>query len=170
MIVFFSKSLLRNPLVRSDIAELTGSSAFRPVLSDPAHGETIGQPEEITRVIYCTGQIYFALKKRRETLGLKEVAITRIEELHPFPWAEVKENLEMYPNAGTVVWAQEEHYNGGAWHYLRDRLDTVLRKVSRQHSSRLVYAGRGPSASAAAGLKRLHTAEEEDLLNEAFSA
>lgn len=169
MIILFSKSLLRHPLVRSDVAELTGSSAFQPVLGDPEHGKAIGTPEEITRVIYCTGQVYVALKKHREALGLKDVAITRIEELHPFPWVEVKENLEMYPNAKTIVWAQEEHYNGGAWHYLRDRLDTTLRKIDRQQSSRLVYAGRGTSASAAAGLKRLHAAEEENLLNQAFS-
>jgi 2-oxoglutarate dehydrogenase E1 component len=110
-----------------------------------------------------------ALKKRREALDLRGVAITRIEEIHPFPWAEVKENLQKYPNAKTVVWAQEEHYNGGAWHYMRDRLDTVLKEAGRQDLGGVVYAGRGPSASTAAGLKKLHAAEEEDLLEQAFS-
>lgn len=170
LIIHFSKSLLRHPLVRSGIPELTGSTAFSPVLGDPEHGKTIDQPEQISRVILCTGQVYMALKKRREALGSRDVALTRIEELHPFPWAEVKENLEMYPNARTVVWAQEEHYNGGAWHYMRDRLDTVLRKIDHPCAGELKYAGRGPSASTAAGLKSLHAREEEALLEQAFSS
>ncbi|VUC28256.1 unnamed protein product [Clonostachys rosea] len=170
LIIFFSKSLLRHPLVRSEVSELTGASAFKPVLSDPDHDITINKPEAIERVIYCSGQVYFALKKRRETLGLKDVAITRIEQLHPFPWGEVKENLELYPNARSVVWAQEEHYNGGAWHYMRDRLDTVLRELDRQTITTLRYAGRGPSASTATGLKKIHAAEEDELLNEAFAS
>ncbi|CAG9937483.1 unnamed protein product [Clonostachys rosea f. rosea IK726] len=170
LVIFFSKSLLRHPLVRSELSELTGSSAFKPVLSDPDHDITIDKPEAIERVIYCSGQVYFALKKRREALGLKDVAVTRIEQLHPFPWAEVKENLESYPNAKSVVWAQEEHYNGGAWHYMRDRLDTVLRQLDRQAISSLRYAGRDPSASTATGLKKLHASEEDELLNEAFAS
>ncbi|POR30983.1 Uncharacterized protein TPAR_08797 [Tolypocladium paradoxum] len=169
LIIFFSKSLLRHPLVRSDIHELTGSSAFKPVLSDPEHNQSIDNPQSISRVIFCTGQVYAALQKHRQAKGLRDVAITRIEQLHPFPWAEVKENMEMYPNAKTIVWAQEEHYNGGAWHYMRDRLDTVLRETSSLGSRRALYAGRGPSASTATGLKSLHAVEEEQLLHDAFS-
>lgn len=171
MVIFFSKSLLRHPICKSDISEFTDPSAtFQPVLADPAHeaGE-IESPENISRVIFCSGQIYASLVKQRATLGLRDTAITRIEELHPFPWREVKANLDKYPSAQSVVWAQEEHYNGGAWHYIRDRLDAVLRKSDYLAGRKLLYAGRAPSASPAAGWKKVHEAEEKKLLEDAFS-
>lgn len=169
MIVLFSKSLLRHPLTRSNLSELTGTTTFQPVLGDTEHGKSINDPESISRVILCSGQVYAALHKHREAHGIRDTAITRIEEIHPFPWAEVKANLDQYPNAETIVWAQEEHYNGGAWHYIRDRLDTVMAKTESHQGRRVVYAGRGTSASTAAGLKTLHAAEETQLLQDAFS-
>lgn len=165
MVIFFSKSLLRHPLTRSDMSEFTGSSSFQPVIADPE----IAEPESVDRVIICSGQIYATLQKHRASAGLKNVAITRIEELHPFPWAEAKANLDQYPNAKSIVWAQEEHYNGGAWHYLRDRLEAVLRQSENHSERRVLYAGRGPSASTAAGLKSLHASEEDQLVYDAFN-
>ncbi|KAF4966459.1 hypothetical protein FSARC_5865 [Fusarium sarcochroum] len=169
LIIFFSKSLLRHPLTRSEIADFTGSSTFQPVIMDPEHGHSINNPEGIERVVLCSGQVYAAIQKHKETAGIKDVAITRIEELHPFPWAEVKSTLDQYKNAKTIVWAQEEHYNGGAWHYMRDRLDAVLGETDHHAGRRVLYAGRGPSASPAAGLKNLHYAEEKQLLDDVFS-
>lgn len=169
MIIFFSKSLLRHALTRSDIADFTGSSTFQPVLSDPEHGRTIDQPEAISRVILCTGQVYTALQKYREAEGIRDVAISRIEELHPFPWAEAKANLGLYPNAKTFVWAQEEHYNGGPWHYVRDRLDVILRQTEYHAARGLLYAGRASSASTATGIKTVHYAEEKQLVHDAFN-
>ncbi|KAF4815678.1 2-oxoglutarate dehydrogenase [Colletotrichum siamense] len=168
LIIFFSKSLLRHPLARSSVEDLTGTSTFQPVLSDPEHGNSISPPEEINRVILCSGQVYASLHKHREAKGIKNTAITRIEELHPFPWAEVKENLDSYPNAQTIVWCQEEPYNGGAWQYMRDRLETVASESENHKFSRIVYAGRGTGAAAATGSKKVHQAEEERLLADAF--
>ncbi|KAL6922664.1 hypothetical protein FSST1_006690 [Fusarium sambucinum] len=168
LVIFFSKSLLRHPLTRSDTADFTGSSAFQPVITDPEHGQSIEDPEAIQRVVLCSGQVYSALQKQREIEEIRDVAITRIEELHPFPWAEVKSNLDQYKNAKTIVWAQEEHYNGGAWHYVRDRLEAVLRETTHHSQRRVLFAGRGPSASPAAGLKDIHYAEEKELLHDAF--
>ncbi|UNI23704.1 Oxoglutarate dehydrogenase (succinyl-transferring) [Purpureocillium takamizusanense] len=169
LIIFFSKSLLRHPQNRSTVSQLMGSSAFAPVISDPEHGKSIDAPESISRVIFCTGQVYFALCKRRESLGLRNVAITRLEQLHPFPWVEVMDNVRQYPNAKAFVWAQEEHHNGGAWHFMRDRLDNVLRETEQYGANGVLYAGRAPSASTAAGTKSLHDVEEDALLGEAFT-
>ncbi|KAH7475303.1 hypothetical protein H9L39_12344 [Fusarium oxysporum f. sp. albedinis] len=169
LVIFFSKSLLRHPLTRSDIADFTGSSTFQPVITDPEHGQAIEDPESIQRVIICSGQVYAAIQKHREAVGIKDVAITRIEELHPFPWAEVKSNLNQYKNAKTIVWAQEEHYNGGAWHYIRDRLDAVLNETEHLARRRVLFAGRGTSASPATGLKHVHYAEEKALLDDVFN-
>ncbi|KAF5013618.1 hypothetical protein FDECE_379 [Fusarium decemcellulare] len=171
LIIFFSKSLLRHPIARSDISLFTDPSAtFQPVLADPEHeAGGIDSPDKISRVILCSGQVYASLVKHRASQGLRDTAITRIEELHPFPWREVKANLDKYPNAQSIVWAQEEHYNGGAWHYIRDRLDAVLRESEHLSPRKLLYAGRAPSASPAAGFKKLHEAEERKLLENAFS-
>ncbi|KAI6750486.1 hypothetical protein HG530_014767 [Fusarium avenaceum] len=165
LIIFFSKSLLRHPIARSDISLFTDPTAsFQPILADPAHKtRDIDNPEDISRVILCSGQVYASLIKRREDQGLRDTAITRLEELHPFPWREVETNLQKYPNVKNIVWTQEEPYNGGAWHYVRDRIDAVLRKSAHLSSRRLLYSGRGPSASPATGLKKIHQAEEENL-------
>jgi 2-oxoglutarate dehydrogenase E1 component len=171
LIIFFSKSLLRHPIARSDISLFTDpTSSFQPVIADPAHvTREIDSPEDISRVILCSGQVYASLVKRREVQGLRDTAITRIEELHPFPWREVEANLHKYPNVKNIVWAQEEPYNGGPWHYVRDRIDAVLRKSAQLSSRRLLYSSRGPSASPATGLKKMHEAEEENLLDLAFT-
>ncbi|RSL86427.1 hypothetical protein CEP51_002803 [Fusarium floridanum] len=171
LIIFFSKSLLRHPIAKSDVSLFTDPSAtFQPVLSDPEHeAGGIDSEDKISRVIFCSGQVYASLVKHRATNGLRDTAITRIEELHPFPWREVKANLEKYPNAQNIVWTQEEHYNGGAWHYVRDRLEAVLRESDSLSMRRLLYAGRATSASPATGLKKKHEAEEKQLLGDAFS-
>ncbi|KAJ4328359.1 hypothetical protein N0V84_001230 [Fusarium piperis] len=125
--------------------------------------------DKISRVTFCSGQVYASLVKHRATNGVRDTAITRIKELHPLPWREVKANLEKYPNAQNIVWAQEKHYNGGAWHYVRDRLEAVLRESDSPSARKLLYAGRAVSASPATGLKKKHEVEEKQLLEDAFS-
>lgn len=169
LIVLFSKSLLRHPLTVSRLSEFSNTSAFRPVLADPNHGGAIDSPENISRLILCTGQVYASLDKHREATGIRDTAITRIEELHPFPWAELQRNLDLYPNVKAIVWAQEEAYNGGAWHYVRDRIDTVLRSSDVHRNHRVLYAGRPVSATTAAGLKYLHAEQADKMLKDAFS-
>ncbi|KXH67500.1 oxoglutarate dehydrogenase [Colletotrichum salicis] len=168
LVIFFSKSLLRHPIARSSIPDLTGTSSFQPVIEDQEHRNSLLPRGEIKRVILCSGQIYAALHKYRNARGIKDVAITRIEELHPFPWAEVRENLENYPSAQTIVWCQEEPYNGGAWQYMRDRLETVVGNSNVLEGKKIVYAGRGTGAAAATGSKKVHQDEEARLIEDAF--
>jgi 2-oxoglutarate dehydrogenase E1 component len=170
LILFFSKSLLRHPLARSNIEEFTGESHFQWIIEDPAHASgEIGSHEEINRVILCTGQVYAALVKERETRGLKDVAITRIEQLNPFPWQQLKENLDSYPNAQNVIWCQEEPLNAGAWSFTQPRIETLLNQTEHHNRRHVMYAGRNPSASVATGLKNSHKKEEKDLLEMAFT-
>ena len=169
LILFFSKSLLRHPLARSPIEDFTGESAFQWIIPDPEHGNTIAPPEEIERVILCTGQAYVALHKHRENKKFKNAAITRIEQLNPFPWAQLKENLDMYPNAKNIVWCQEEPLNAGAWSFTQPRIETLLNETVHHNRKHVMYAGRNPSASVATGLKASHMKEELDLLDDAFS-
>jgi len=170
LILFFSKSLLRHPLARSSIEEFTGDSHFQWIIEDPAHatGE-IESHEGINRVILCTGQVYAALVKEREARGEKDVAITRIEQLNPFPWQQLKDNLDSYPNAQNIIWCQEEPLNAGAWSFTQPRIETLLNQTEHHNRRHVMYAGRNPSASVATGLKVSHKNEEKALLDMAFT-
>jgi 2-oxoglutarate dehydrogenase E1 component len=168
--VFFSKSLLRHPIARSNIEEFTGDSHFQWIIPDPAHESgAIDSHENIDRVIMCTGQVYAALVKHREAEGRKDIAITRVEQLNPFPWAQLRDNLDQYPNAKTIVWCQEEPLNAGPWSFVQPRIETLLNHTEHHNRRHCMYAGRDPSASVATGLKASHIKEEKSLLDEAFS-
>ncbi|KAB8070863.1 thiamine diphosphate-binding protein [Aspergillus leporis] len=169
LVIFFSKALLRHPIARSDIEDFTGESHFKWIIPDPAHGSSIDEPEKIERVILCSGQVYASLVKHREANGIRNTAITRIEQLHPFPWAQLKENLDSYPNARNVVWCQEEPLNAGAWSYTQPRIETLLNETEHHNRRHVLYAGRSPSASVATGLKGVHLKEEQEFLEDAFS-
>lgn len=113
--------------------------------------------------------MYAALHKHRASKNFDTTAITRIEQLNPFPWQQLKENLDMYPNAKTVVWCQEEPLNAGSWSFTQPRIETLLNHTKHHDRKHVIYAGRNPSASVATGLKATHTKEEQDLLNHAFT-
>ena len=169
LIIFFSKSLLRHPLARSSLSEFTAEDAhFRWIIPDQEHGKTINEPDQIERVILCTGQVWAALTKHRADKGIKDAAITRIEQLNPFPWAQLRENLDMYPNAKNIVWCQEEPLNAGAWSFTQPRIETLLNETEHHDHKHVLFAGRNPSASVATGLKASHLKEEHDLLEDAF--
>ena len=169
LIIFFSKSLLRHPIARSSIEEFTGDSQFKWIIEDPEHGNSINDHDSIDRVVLCTGQVYAALHKHRADSGITDTAITRIEQLNPFPWEQLKENLDSYPNAKTIVWCQEEPLNAGAWSFTQPRIETLLNNTEHHDRKHVMYAGRNPSASVATGLKASHTKEEKELLETAFS-
>ena len=173
LIAFFSKSLLRHPLARSNIEDFTGESHFQWIIEDPMHNEDadfkLAPKEEIDRVILCSGQVFAALFKYRKENNLNTTAITRIEQLNPFPWAQLRDNLDSYPNAKTVVWCQEEPLNAGAWSFTQPRIETLLNNTKNHYRKHVMYAGRNPSASVATGLKSSHMKEEQDFLEMAWS-
>jgi 2-oxoglutarate dehydrogenase E1 component len=168
LILLFSKSLLRHPSVKSKIDDFIGESRFQPLLADQAHGSSIADPYEINRFIYCSGQVYFALDKYRETHGITDTAITRVKQLHPFPWEQARVNLNQYPNASDIVWCQEESLNDGPWSFAKTRMETIFDTVDRHMGRRLRFAGREATPSVATGFAKEHQAQEEALLIEAF--
>jgi 2-oxoglutarate dehydrogenase E1 component len=170
LILFFSKSLLRHPVARSSIEDFTGESHFQWIIPDEAHATNeIESHDKIKRVILCSGQVFAALLQHRKDIGDTTTAITRLEQLHPFPWAQLKENLDSYPNAETIVWAQEEPLNAGAWSAMQPRIETLLNETEHHNRRHVMYAGRNPSASVATGLKSVHKREEKELLEMAWS-
>lgn len=99
---------------------------------------------------------------------MRNTAITRIEQLNPFPWQQLKENLDSYANAKTIVWCQEEPLNAGAWSFMQPRIETLLNETNHHDRKHVMYAGRNPSASVATGLKVKHSKEEKEFLEIAF--
>lgn len=169
LIVFFSKSLLRHPLARSDLSEFTGESHFQWIIDDVELNKSIGSKEDIKRVVLCSGQVYTALHKKRALIEDKTTALVKIEQMHPFPYAQLKETLDSYGSLEDLVWCQEEPLNMGPYAYVQPRIGTVLKESENHKDKDLRFAGRDPSASVAAGSKSMHTVEEGNFLNEVFN-
>ncbi|KAF7967902.1 hypothetical protein HWV62_32577 [Athelia sp. TMB] len=168
LIVFFSKSLLRHPKARSDLSEMTEDTSFQRYLPEP-HLDDMVPPEQIRRHILCSGQVYFALLQEREDKGIKDVAISRIEQLSPFPYDIITPHLDKYPNAD-LLWCQEEPLNNGAWTYVGPRIYTAGRETQHHKGKYPHYAGRGPTSSVATGSKLQHKKEIESFLATAFAS
>ncbi|CCD23415.1 alpha-ketoglutarate dehydrogenase KGD1 NDAI_0B03810 [Naumovozyma dairenensis CBS 421] len=164
--LFFSKQLLRHPLARSNLEEFT-EGGFQWIIEDVEHGKAIGTKEETKRLVLLSGQVYTALHKKRETLGDKTTALMKIEELHPFPFAQLRDAINSYPNLEEIVWCQEEPLNMGSWSFVSPRLKTTLNETTYKDFT-VRYCGRNPSGAVAAGSKALHAAEEEAFLKDVF--
>ena len=121
--------------------------------------------EQVRKLVLCTGKVYFDLLAARETAGMSDVAIARIEQICPFPFDLVQEQVQKYPNA-EVVWCQEEPKNAGAWGYVRPRIVTSARDVRDVAPQ---YAGRKPAASTATGYGSWHVKEMEAFLGKALN-
>jgi 2-oxoglutarate dehydrogenase E1 component len=165
LVIFTPKSLLRAPRCISSVAELAQGS-FQPVLDDAA----VREGARVARVLVCSGKVYYDLLARREERdGLGEghakgdVALVRVEELYPWPDAELGAVLARMPNATHVCWVQEEPANMGPWTFVRERLQALL-----PPKAKLAYAGRLASASPAVGSARVHRLELAELLAAAF--
>ncbi len=167
LIVMSPKSLLRHKAAVSSLRDFT-EGTFQPVLDDPATtgapemGVTI-DPHSVSRVLLCSGKIYYALMASRRERANDNVAIVRVEQLYPFARAELAKLFEAYPNAEQVFWVQEEPGNQGAWRFIAPLLQPML------GSRTLTYVGRRPAASPATGSYKVHQTEEADLVNRAFA-
>ncbi len=156
LVVMAPKSLLRLTAARSKWRELS-ETTFQPVIEDPTAGETT------ERVLLCSGKIYYDLVKERADRNASTVAIIRVEELYPFPAAELEQALSRVPKSAVVYWVQEEPWNMGGWHYMAMRLPDILGRRRRVR-----YAGRDEAASPATGSYKQHAHEQADLLDGAF--
>jgi 2-oxoglutarate dehydrogenase E1 component len=159
LVVFTPKSLLRHPLAVSSLDELA-AGRFHRVLDDPWAAE---RPEEITRLVLCSGKVYYDLHPEAEHMTAGRPALARVEQLYSFPDFELRELFARYPNLREVVWAQEEPKNMGAWDYLDDKLTAIL-----PVGVTLRYAGRPERASPAEGYPAAHAAEQARLVADAL--
>lgn len=162
LILLTPKSLLRHPEAKSHFSEMTEGTSFLRLIPDS--GPAKDNASAVRRLLLCSGKVYYELTKERRARNLdSEVAITRVEQLCPFPFDLVKQEIDRYPNA-EISWVQEEHKNQGFWYFVQPRLQTVA-----AHQKPIQYVGRAVSPSTATGSKHVHKKESEKLLNDSFA-
>ncbi len=154
LVVMSPKSLLRHPQAVSPLDDLV-QGRFRPVIADPA------DPQETTRIVLCSGKLYYDLAAARESTGARHVALLRLEQLYPLAVDEVLAAVSRLRPGIEIVWAQEEPSNMGAWDHIDARLAPRLPRPVQ-------LVARSPSASPAAGSATRHKLEQEQLVREAL--
>ncbi|MFJ5300559.1 2-oxoglutarate dehydrogenase E1 component [Pseudomonas sp. NPDC088368] len=162
LIVLTPKSLLRHKLAISTLEDLAEGS-FQTVIPEI---DTL-DPAKVTRLVLCSGKVYYDLLEKRRAEGREDIAIVRIEQLYPFPEDDLMEAIAPYTNLTNVVWCQEEPMNQGAWYSSQHH----LRRSIGNHNRNLVleYAGRDASAAPACGYASMHAEQQEKLLQDAFT-
>ena len=160
LIVFTPKSLLRHAKAVSAFSDFT-TGGFTEILGD-SHLEDASR---VSRVVFCSGKIYYDILAAREERGASHVALARVEQLYPFASQQATDILARYPAAAEVVWAQEEPKNMGPWRFMREAMDPLLEASRRE----LRYVGRPESASPASGSAKRHQQELAEILNDALT-
>ncbi|CAG9826255.1 unnamed protein product [Diabrotica balteata] len=196
LVIMSPKSLLRHPEARSSFDDMVEGTEFQRIIPDS--GPASKNPEGVEKLLFCTGKVYFDILKGIKEKGLEnKIALTRVEQLTPFPFDLLKQECAKYPNA-QISWLQEEHKNQGAWFYVQPRFETTLsgqRAISEeqgdsgwfgklfggkkqvktepqesieQPDTRVIsYIGRPCAASTATGSKNQHLKEVAQLLADA---
>jgi 2-oxoglutarate dehydrogenase E1 component len=157
LIVLTPKGLLRHPQVVSSLAEFS-SGRFEPIISD---SQT--EPQRVTRVLLCSGKIFYGLERTRRESNREDVAIIRLEQLYPLPAEALKTAMEAYAADAPAFWVQEEPENMGAWCHLNLEFQGSL---FGRHSLSVVC--RQPAASPATGSASAHREQQANLLAEAM--
>ncbi|MDX2431421.1 MAG: 2-oxoglutarate dehydrogenase E1 component [Bacteroides sp.] len=152
MVVFTPKSMLRNPQCISSMDDLE-KGKFQEVYDDSEC-----DVDEVRRVVFCSGKIYYDLLARKQKLGVRDIALVRLEQIFPFPEKQVKSILKKYHSNMLSLWVQEEPENMGAWYFIRNAMKNIdIIPVTRQ-----------PSGSPATGLIKLHQISQTEIIDKVF--
>merc|ERR1712240_182517 len=163
LIIMTPKSLLRHPECKSSFDSLLPGTEFKRMLLDD--GPAGQSPASLSKVLFCTGKVYYDLIKERRERGLEDkIAIITIEQISPFPFDIMKKVADQYCNA-ELCWVQEEHKNMGAWTYVQPRTQTAIGGYHRL----LQYIGRETAPSPATGSKATHKKELKEFLDKAMA-
>jgi 2-oxoglutarate dehydrogenase E1 component len=160
LILMTPKSLLRNKEAASPLSEFT-KGGFQTILGER---DAELDSKKVTRLIMCSGKVYYDLVKQRTEKKIEDAAIIRLEQLYPFPHKALTAELKKYPKLEEIVWCQDEPQNQGAWFFVQHN---ILENMS--DGMKLGYAGRPASASPACGYAHLHQEQQKSLLNAAFA-
>jgi 2-oxoglutarate dehydrogenase E1 component len=163
LVMMSPKSLLRKKEVFSNIADFAPGTKFKRVIGEEAK---LVADDKVRKVVICSGKVYYDIAEKRDAAKINDVAIIRLEQLYPFPKAEVLKELGRYKNAD-VVWCQEEPKNMGGWLFARAFIDEAIE--SQGGKKRVTYAGRISAASPATGFYKVHNKEQDDLVAAALA-
>ncbi|NNM59078.1 MAG: 2-oxoglutarate dehydrogenase E1 component [Legionellales bacterium] len=159
LIVMTPKGLLRHKMAVSSLTDLSEGS-FLPVIDETDKAIAANA----TKLIITSGKVYYELIQERSKLGKTDTAIIRLEQLYPFPKADILRILKSYVSVKSVMWCQDEAENQGAWFYCKDKLRALL-----NHEQSLDYAARPEAAAPAVGLAHVHEEQQRVLLEKAFN-
>ena len=170
LVVMSPKSLLRHPGATSRVSDLVDGT-FHPVLDDPASPDPYSpvvdmprlDPSAVTRLVLCSGKLFYDLAESESRESAQNIAIVRLEELYPFPARETQQLVARYPNLDEVVWVQEEPRNMGALAFVGPRLRTVVPREVK-----LDYVTRPERASPAEGKHIDHVVDQARIIREAL--
>jgi 2-oxoglutarate dehydrogenase E1 component len=155
LVVMTPKGLLRLKQASSTLADLAEGS-FQPVIDDPATTR-----DDVTRLVFCSGKIYYDIVGHEQRAQAPQVAVARLEQLYPFPVDAFARVVESYPALREIVWVQEEPQNMGAWRTIRHRLEAPRIPLR--------YVGRPWRASTAEGYPTAHLVEQDRIVRAAFA-
>ncbi|MDO4631486.1 MAG: multifunctional oxoglutarate decarboxylase/oxoglutarate dehydrogenase thiamine pyrophosphate-binding subunit/dihydrolipoyllysine-residue succinyltransferase subunit [Corynebacterium sp.] len=168
LVVFTPKSMLRMKAATSSVEDFTEVKKFQSVINDPRfvdrNGAVTGDVSKVKTIMLVSGKLYYELAKRAAKDKRDDVAIVRLEMLHPIPFNRLREAFAVYPNATEIRFCQDEPANQGPWPFLNEHLPNLIpgllpmKRVSRR-----------AQASTATGLSKVHALEQEALVNEAFA-
>lgn len=160
LVVMSPKSLLRHPLAISDLDELT-DGVFHNVIDEIDDLDS----KKVKRVVMCSGKVYYDLLEQRRKNEQTDVAILRIEQLYPFPKAEIEKIIsDRYKHVKDWVWCQEEPQNQGAWYCSQHHFWSSI-----PNGANLTYTGRAASASPAVGYTSVHNQQQKELVDDALT-
>ncbi len=160
LVIMSPKSLLRRPEATSKLEELA-TGTFQEVILDKV------DPAGVTRLLLCTGKVYYDLVKARDERKDNSIAIVRVEQLYPFPVDELAGLVAKMPKLTELLWVQEEPRNSGAWHFMYPRLHD-LAAARGQNPLKVGYIGRAEAASPATGFYQTHNLEQQLIVEEAI--
>lgn len=152
LVVFTPKSLLRYPQCVSKISDFT-QGGFEEVIDDNE-----AKQDKITKVVFCSGKIYYELIAERKKLNNDSTAIIRLEQLYPLPFKQMMDIVNKYKNAQHWLWVQEEPVNMGAWTFIHTHFKEVNLRV----------IGRPPSGSPATGSSKFHAIRQQKIIDKTF--
>lgn len=168
LVVFTPKSMLRLKAASSSVDEFTDVKKFRSVINDPRlvdrDNNVIGDVNKVKKILLVSGKLYYELEKRRAKDNRDDIAIVRIEMLHPIPFNRLKEAFDFYPNAEEIRFCQDEPANQGPWPFLGLHLPELIpgllpmKRVSRRAQS-----------STSTGVAKVHQFEQDQLIDAAFA-
>ena len=167
LIIMTPKSLLRHPEMSARKEDLS-QGQFEEIIWD----KDIKDPRDVETLILCSGKVYYDLKQglsqKENTLKKKKLATFRLEQLYPFPEQALNPVLNGFPCLSKIIWLQEEPKNRGAWFFVKEHLEDLLKKLGQEIE--IVYKGRPKMAASAEGSKKIHIAEQEKTIKNCISS